>query len=614
MPSCFSKLTLGYLVPLFKQGSIRPLTEEDVPSLPNNLSASTNVNRFEINWQKEIKQNKTHPSLLKVLFQTFGTHVWYVATISLLFVACVCSSPFFVNRLVRYFQGEAPQYLLQIPTGYFYAVGVWLCFAIVSFCVTHIYVNTTHMGHSARLGIINAIYRKSLRLSSAVGQSGGSGFVNLMTVDSERIWAGFLKMHILPNTILVVIIGCIELYITAGYSGLFGFLVIVCFVPVQSMVAKAISTSRRLMSNKTDLRVQLATEVLSSIRVVKSYGWEAALATKINDIRLKETAALRRLLILRAVNQVLTFIIPTFAMTVVFLIYSIEHPVNETVVFTSLAILSVVRPCILSLPKGVDIFAEFFVSVERIRLFLLLEEQQEDEHKDRNKDKNKDSNSKIEPTGTIQFQNASFSWSSQTNNDSDDEKNKKELFQLSNINLNISQGKFVCVVGSVGSGKTTLLLSMLGEMNRTHGEAAVAGRIAYAGQSPWIQNASIRNGILFSPQTESKTKSKTKAHIEEKYQMAIKASQLGPDLKSLVNGDGTIIGDRGVNLSGGQKQRIALGRCLQLASECDLFLFDDVLSAVDVDVAVSTKLSFCLSRSPLSKTPKQVFFNPYKYI
>jgi len=364
MCQCLSHLTLGYLVPLFKKGGLRPLTEQDVPTLPEPLRAAHCVTSFEKNWRQSL--NTSHPSLFRVLLTTYGTHVWHVALISLLFVACVTSSPYFVNRLVRYFQGEEPQLIGTIPAGYFFAVGVWACFAVVSFCVTHIYTNTTRMGHSARLGIINAIYRKSLRLSSAVGKTGGSGFVNLMTVDSERIWAGFLKMHILPNTVLVVIIGCVELWITAGYSGLFGFLVIVLFVPIQSMVAQSISSSRRTLSGFTDLRVQLATEVLSGIRVVKSYGWEAALAIKINDIRLKETAALRRLLLLRALNQVLTFIVPTFAMTMVFVVYSMEHPVDETVVFTSLAILSVVRPCILSLPKAVDIFAEFFVSVQRI--------------------------------------------------------------------------------------------------------------------------------------------------------------------------------------------------------------------------------------------------------
>jgi len=47
-------------------------------------------------------------------------------------------------------------------------------------------------------------------------------------------------------------------------------------------------------------------------------------------------------------------------------------------------------------------------------------------------------------------------------------------------------------------------------------------------------------------------------------------------------GDMTEIGERGVNLSGGQKQRISIARALY--SNCDVYILDDPLSAVDAHV------------------------------
>ena len=44
-------------------------------------------------------------------------------------------------------------------------------------------------------------------------------------------------------------------------------------------------------------------------------------------------------------------------------------------------------------------------------------------------------------------------------------------------------------------------------------------------------------------------------------------------------GDQTEIGERGINLSGGQKQRIQLARAVY--QHCDIYLLDDVFSAVD---------------------------------
>ena len=44
------------------------------------------------------------------------------------------------------------------------------------------------------------------------------------------------------------------------------------------------------------------------------------------------------------------------------------------------------------------------------------------------------------------------------------------VFRDSSVNLDIEQGSFTCVVGSVGSGKSSLLSALLGELHKNGGE------------------------------------------------------------------------------------------------------------------------------------------------
>lgn len=64
-----------------------------------------------------------------------------------------------------------------------------------------------------------------------------------------------------------------------------------------------------------------------------------------------------------------------------------------------------------------------------------------------------------------------------------------------------------------------------------------------------------------------------------RYKEAIRVCSLEKDLEVMEFGDQTEIGERGINLSGGQKQRIQLARAVY--QDCDIYLLDDVFSAVD---------------------------------
>ena len=146
---------------------------------------------------------------------------------------------------------------------------------------------------------------------------------------------------------------------------------------------------------------------------------------------------------------------------------------------------------------------------------------------------------------------------------------------LKNIELDIKKGQLIAVVVKVGAGKSSLLSGLLGEMHKLNdGLININGSTAYVPQQAWIQNATVKNNILFNL-----------PYNEDFYNKCIESCSLIPDLNIMPSGDQTEIGEKGINLSGGQKQRISLARAIY--SDANIYLLDDPLSAVDAHVGKS---------------------------
>jgi ATP-binding cassette subfamily C (CFTR/MRP) protein 1 len=177
------------------------------------------------------------------------------------------------------------------------------------------------------------------------------------------------------------------------------------------------------------------------------------------------------------------------------------------------------------------------------------------------------------PEVAIGMKNCNFTWAKQAAGANGELRETQSA--LKNINIKVKKGELIAVVGKVGAGKSSLLESIIGSMGflRLNDRAFsfVNGSIAYSTQVPWIQNATIRDNILFG-----------NAFDEPKYEQVLHYCRLKDDLKILPGGDQTEIGEKGINLSGGQKARVAMARAVY--AESDILLLDDSLSAVDAEV------------------------------
>jgi ATP-binding cassette subfamily C (CFTR/MRP) protein 1 len=120
---------------------------------------------------------------------------------------------------------------------------------------------------------------------------------------------------------------------------------------------------------------------------------------------------------------------------------------------------------------------------------------------------------------------------------------------LQDISFRAPRGSLTMIIGAVGSGKSTLLKALAGELKLGSGSIRVdSKRMAYCAQTPWLQNATVRQ-IICVPSEEA-------SEDPEWYSTVVHACAFDEDILQLPNRHETLIGSRGVVLSGGQKQRL----------------------------------------------------------
>jgi ATP-binding cassette subfamily B multidrug efflux pump len=156
---------------------------------------------------------------------------------------------------------------------------------------------------------------------------------------------------------------------------------------------------------------------------------------------------------------------------------------------------------------------------------------------------------------------------------------------LQDIQLQISPGETLGVVGPPGSGKTTLLRLLARFYDPQGGAITLDGRdlrdirladlrafMAVVPQEPFMFAATVRDNICLGREVSA-------SHLAE----ILERTALTATLAAFPRGLDTPVGERGVVLSGGQKQRIALARAL--LEKRPLLLLDDPVSQLDAATA-----------------------------
>ena len=159
----------------------------------------------------------------------------------------------------------------------------------------------------------------------------------------------------------------------------------------------------------------------------------------------------------------------------------------------------------------------------------------------------------------------------------------KQSMVLKNINLDISKGSRIGIIGKSGSGKSTFADLILGLLNPTNGNIYVDGKKIINQKQNWFANvASVPQNIFITDQSIAENIAFGKLRNQIKINIikdVAKKAQIADFIEERKGKYNNVIGEKGIKISAGQRQRLAIARALYKKSK--LIIFDEATSSVD---------------------------------
>jgi ABC-type multidrug transport system fused ATPase/permease subunit len=520
----------------------------------------------------------------------------------LIAVLSQCAIPILVREVLIQIESNPGESFLR--QGMPYAIGLFAVAILEGVSMERQKYLAFQSGIVLRAAIVNAVYDHILRLTPR-GRSGlaNGEITNLVAIDSQKLFELTQEGHQVWSCPLAMVVVTVLLLLELGPTVLVGMGSMFLYLPIVQYVVQKMMHIRKKRVELTDRRIQATTAMLQGIKFTKLNHYEEKFQARVMEARAAEMRLLRKELSVLAITFFLTVTSPVLASALTFITYVLigdGNVLTASTTFTTLFLFAALRFPINYAGKLMGKAAQGIQAAQRFADFFARETIGKSDSKEGSRaGQPNGKDDMLPPTTTnghsklvgsvpeprkghdnndndnaiVELENCSFTVGTAFNVSERAGISlglSKASFTVSNISFRVGRSEILCVCGPVASGKSTLVQGLIGDVAASADSTmAMHGKVAYASQTPFILNTTLKDNILFGT-----------PYNKERYEKVLEACCLLQDLEQIgPAGDMTEIGERGVTLSGGQKQRVSLARTVY--SQPDVAIFDDPLSALD---------------------------------
>lgn len=387
--------------------------------------------------------------------------------------------------------------------------------------------------------------------------------ISRLEKDTDAVMFGLetIVRSLVVSSVLVLLYGSLLLRTSLRLSIFVALAALAQYIFVQ-LVKRP---TQRRVREQFNVQAEVASyfqEVISNIRIVKSFVAEYYESTRLASLSQKAIKAIFRFSFFKNIDEPVTFIINSVVNVAVLLFAAnefISGRLSTTGFFLYLYVGRAVLDPLTNLARSLKVIQTTVATSERVQEFF-----------DETALVVSGEVVKAEFAQQISFENVSFSYGPER--------------VLKNVNLNIQRGQMVALVGQSGAGKSTITDLILRFYDPQEGRITVDGvdlrsldlptyrrMIGVVSQDSILFNASVAENIAYPE----------KALDMARVRQAARVANASEFIERLVKGYDALVGDRGVLLSGGQKQRITIARAVYHNPR--ILILDEATSALDTE-------------------------------